>query len=217
MGVPAPRQQCSHRVHRLAGSIVLWMHRPPAKPEAFEAKEAQEAATEVLASASKTLLQARQAGVPVPVLRLRLMQVRLFIAGPCLYPRGALRRQQNHALLTPLRAGPRTGASNNRRSSASSPQTQLRGGRREDCFHRAPTQTWLGRRRTLLPCLLPPRLWSSPLQDTTTLCASGRCVHTRFDLPRTAVAPARLTCTLFYLLRPQVASATARCSTRTAR
>jgi hypothetical protein len=127
----APRQQCSHRAHHLAGSIVLWMHRPPAKPEAFEAKEAQETATEVLASASKTLLQARQAGVPVPVLRLRLMQVRLLIAGPCLYPRGALRRLQNRALLTPLRAGLRTGPSNNRRSSVSPPQTRLRGGRRE--------------------------------------------------------------------------------------
>jgi hypothetical protein len=50
--------------HRLKRSVV------------YEEKAAQDAASDVLANYSLTLLQARAAGVPAPVMRLRLMQVR---------------------------------------------------------------------------------------------------------------------------------------------
>ena len=43
--------------------------------DVYEEKVAQEAAGDALASFSQTLLQARAAGVPAPVMRLRLMQV----------------------------------------------------------------------------------------------------------------------------------------------
>ena len=46
------------------------------RSDVYEEKVAQDAASDVLGNFSLTLLQARAAGVPAPVMRLRLMQVR---------------------------------------------------------------------------------------------------------------------------------------------
>ena len=51
------------------------------RSDVYEEKVAQDAASDVLSNFSLTLLQARAAGVPAPVMRLRLMQVRS-AAGP---------------------------------------------------------------------------------------------------------------------------------------
>ena len=45
-------------------------------PPVYEEKAAQQAASEVLASVGATLLHARASGVSVPVMRLKLQQVR---------------------------------------------------------------------------------------------------------------------------------------------